>query len=42
MEWEQRLWSFGIKDLKLVDQTIASWNRLVAWLEDLSGLRNAV
>jgi hypothetical protein len=30
-----------INGLEMVDQNIASWNRLVTWLEDLSRLRNA-
>jgi hypothetical protein len=26
---------------KLVDQTVASWNRIEAWLRHISGLREA-
>jgi hypothetical protein len=33
--------SLEIKRLEMVDQTVASWNRIEAWLRHISGLREA-
>jgi hypothetical protein len=39
--WRSDLQSFGSNDLELVDQNIASWNRIAGWLKLIEGVRKA-
>ena len=36
-----RFQPFGFNDLELVDQNIASWNRIASWLRQIDGLNRS-